>query len=139
MGFDDEVYDNEVKEKIIEALKPLIGLYDYEDWDDLEGMEEGYKVYCPYSLIYRQLYNLSQVFFAGSHPPHLRPSDEMVARNKLMTRKEALQLMYDNQNDDDESDDDDEEGPILKLLLDTKGQIDVIEEKIRSMRTEYKQ
>ena len=64
MGFDDEVFDNEVKEKIIEALKPLIGLYDYEDWDDLEGMEEGDKVYCAYSLIYRQLYNLSEVFFS---------------------------------------------------------------------------
>ena len=136
MGFDDILFDYEVKKEIIEALKPLIGQYDYEDWDDLEGMEEGDKVYCAYSLIYRQLYNLSQVFFAGSMGPST-PSDEMVARNKLMTRKEALQLMYDNQNDDDESDE--EEGPILKLLLDTKGQIDVIEEKIRSMRTEYKQ
>ena len=52
MGFDDEVWDSQLLETTREMCKEFIGSYGYEDWDDLEGMETGDKIYNGYSLCY---------------------------------------------------------------------------------------
>ena len=90
MGFDDILWDNDIKEKTKEILRPLIGKYDHEDWDDLEGMETGEKVYSAYSLIYKQIHAINYTMMVGASP--FAPTPEMKERVVKNTREEVLQL-----------------------------------------------
>ena len=90
MGFDDEVWDSQLLETTREMCKEFIGSYGYEDWDDLEGMETGDKIYNGYSLCYRMTLQIRNVFMAGANP--YAPTELQVKKNNLETRKETLQL-----------------------------------------------
>jgi FtsZ-binding cell division protein ZapB len=98
MGFDDIVWDNEIKKKTIEILRPLIGCYDYEVWDDLEKMETGESGYNAYSLIYRQIHAINYAVMCGSCPH--APSPEALAQEILGSREEVLKLFLEEVDKD---------------------------------------
>jgi predicted RNase H-like nuclease (RuvC/YqgF family) len=98
MGFDDIVWDNEIKEKTIATLRPLIGQYDYENWDELVEMEIGEMGYNAYSLIYRQIHAINYAVMCG-HCPHA-PSTEAIERCHLGSREEVLKLFLEEVDKD---------------------------------------
>ena len=98
MGFDDAIFDENIEAKTKKILGELVGQYDYETWDDLDAMETGDKVYCAYSLIWRQLYNINLVMIVGACP--VAPPPEMIAKMKLRIRKEVLEMFIEEMGGD---------------------------------------
>ena len=99
MGFDDIVHDYEIKQKTMEALRPLIGQYNYEKWDRIEEMETGELCYSAYSLIFRQIHSINTVLAVGACPFAL--TDEQKTRIIKQTRMEVLMLFFDEVDDED--------------------------------------
>tara|TARA_R110000744_G_scaffold1516_1_gene5373 strand:+ start:457 stop:810 length:354 start_codon:yes stop_codon:yes gene_type:complete len=98
MGFDDIICDAGIKEKIIDALRPLIGQYKYENWGDLDTMENENR-YNAYSLVFHQIHAINLVFAMGATPFPL--TTEGKDRCKKMSRKETLTIFLEEVDDQD--------------------------------------
>ena len=109
MGFDDIICDAGIKEKIIDALRPLIGQYKYEDWDDLDKMENE-NCYNAYSLVFHQIHAINLVFAMGATPFPL--TTERKDRCKKMSRMQTLRIFLDEM---DEIDDEDIQVKVINL------------------------
>jgi len=99
MGFDDIIFDSDIKAKTIETLRPLIGQYNYEKWDKIEEMETGEMCYSAYSLIFKQVHSINYVMAVGSSPFAL--TDEHKKRIIKQTRMEVLMVFFDEVEDED--------------------------------------
>jgi hypothetical protein len=99
MGFDDDVRDDAIKEKTIGILRPLIGQYNYENWDDIDAMETGDHVYNSYSLLFKQIHAINYVMMVGSMP--VAPTDKHKELCKKITRMNVLQVFFDEITDDE--------------------------------------
>ena len=98
MGFDDIICDAGIKEKIIDALRPLIGQYKYEDWDDLDKMENE-NCYNAYSLVFHQIHAINLVFAMGATPFPLTTKEKGFCKKR--SRMETLQIFLDEVDDPD--------------------------------------
>jgi hypothetical protein len=99
MGFDDIIYAEDITEKTIETLRPLIGQYNYEDWDKIEEMETGDRCYSAYSLVFKQIHSINYVMAVGACPFPL--TDEHKENIIKQTRKEVLMVFIDEIDDED--------------------------------------
>lgn len=98
MGFDDIIHDSDIKAKTIETLRPLVGRYNYENWDKIEEMETGEMCYSSYSLIFKQLHSINYVMEIGMSPLGL--NDEHKQRIIKQTRMEVLMIFFDEVEDE---------------------------------------
>ena len=99
MGFDDIIFDNGIKAKTLETLRPLIGQYNYEKWDKIEEMETGEMCYSAYSLIFKQIHSINYVLAVGACPFPLNEEQKLNIIKR--TRMEVLQVFFDEVDDED--------------------------------------
>jgi len=99
MGFDDIIFDNGIKAKTLETLRPLIGQYNYEKWDKIEDMETGEMCYSAYSLIFKQIHSINYVLAVGACPFPLNEEQKLNIIKR--TRMEVLQVFFDEVDDED--------------------------------------
>jgi len=92
MGFDDIIFDNDIKAKTLETLRPLIGQYNYEKWDKIEEMETGEMCYSAYSLIFKQIHSINYVMAVGACPSPL--NEEQKLRIIRATRLDVLVVFF---------------------------------------------